>query len=122
MRLGNPQIDEAGRDTRFQSGNRASVGNRGGRPRKELTDKLNRYSEFALDALYQKARDAEDPQQWDAIRELARLTTPRRREVTGDAGRDLGLKLSVEAFREIAAEAMARAEVPAAVESQPEAR
>jgi len=59
--LGNPAIGEAGRTTRcFQRGNRASVGNRGGRPRKALTDKLNRYSEFALDALYEKARDPED--------------------------------------------------------------
>jgi hypothetical protein len=80
MQLGNPRIDEAGRGTRFQRGNGASVGNRGGRPGKALAQKLNRYSGFALDALYQKVRDPEDPLQWDAIRELARLTTPRRRE------------------------------------------
>ncbi len=113
-------LQDSGRATRFKPGHRLSVGNRGGRPRKELTDKLNRYSEFALDALYQKARDPGDSQQWDAIRELARLTTPRRREVTGDAGRDLGLKLSVGAFREIAAEAMERAQAPAPDESEPE--
>lgn len=102
---------EAGRATRFQSGHRLSVGNRGGRPRKQLAAKLNRYSEFALDELYRKASDEKDPDRFDALRELARLTTPRRREVTGDSGEAIDARLSIDAFRHIAAEARAAATV-----------
>lgn len=102
---GNPNITEYGAKTRFKRGNRAAVGNRGGRPRKVLTEKLNRYSEFALDALYKKARDKDDPERFMALRELARLCTPRRKEVAGDAGGDLEVKLSVEALRMAASEA-----------------
>lgn len=97
---------DAGRDTRFRKGNRAGAGNpRAGRPRKTLVDKCNRYSEWSLDRLHRIAKNDEDPRQFDALKELARLTTPRRREVTGEGGGQIDFQLSVEAFRLMAAQA-----------------
>ena len=77
---GNPEISELGRDTRFTSGNRASVGNRGGRPRKAFSAVLDGYSAKSLAELWRIARDEKWPLRLrlEALRVIATTTTPRR--------------------------------------------
>jgi hypothetical protein len=92
-RLTIDDLVERGRASRFQPGNQLAKGR--GRPPKSYSSKRLRWSEEALRELrriaYDRTHPLHDRHAYEAVRDLAKITTPKMREVSGRDGERLTL-------------------------------